>query len=345
MKKASREKRPMLVPNPKGKLFDQVREVLRFHHYSIRTEKTYCQWIRRYLAFHRSANRSGPQRGWRHPGEMGAAEVAGFLSHLAVAGDVAASTQNQALNALVFLYEHVLQKTLGDLGEFARVTRPARLPAVLTQEQTQKVMAALKPGTAALIVRLLYGTGMRLIEALRLRIKDLDFDRGHIVVRQGKGDKDRVTMLPECLQPELQTHLQRVKLLHEKDLAEGFGRVYLPHALARKYPNVDKEWVWQYVFPSARRSKDPRSGIVRRHHANELAIQRAMQAAVRLAKPGKPATCHTLRHCFATHLLENGTDIRTVQELLGHEDVATTMIYTHVMQKPGLGVKSPLDRL
>jgi integron integrase len=335
----------VVIPNPKARLFDQVREVLRFHHYSIRTERTYLQWIRRYLAFHRSALRAGPQKGWRHPREMGAVEVVAFLTHLAVARNVTASTQNQALNALVFLYEQVLQMPLGDLGKFARATRPARLPEALTQEQTVKVLAALKPGTSALILRLLYGTGMRLSEGLRLRVKDLDFERHRVVVREGKGDKDRITMLPECLELELRAHLARVKLLHETDLAEGFGRVYLPHALALKYPNADRDWVWQWVFPSARRSRDPRSGVIRRHHANELAIQRAMQAAVRLAKPGKLATCHTLRHSFATHLLENRIDIRAVQDLLGHDDVSTTMIYLHVMTKPGMGVKSPLDQL
>jgi len=271
--------------------------------------------------------------------------VAAFLSHLAVAADVAASTQNQALNALVFLYDHVLDKPLGDLGEFARVHRPARLPEVLTQEETLRVLVSLKPGTTRLIIRLLYGTGMRLMESLRLRVKDVDFARGHIVVREGKGDKDRVTVLPEKLKAELQAHLERVKLLHERDLTEGFGGVYLPHALARKYRNADREWAWQWLFPSARRSRDPRSGIVRRHHASEISVQRAMKESVSLARLAKRATCHTLRHCFATHQLEAGYDIRTVQELLGHEDVATTMIYTHVMNKPGLGVRSPLDML
>jgi integron integrase len=343
MRKASGQKRAVLVPNPKAKLFDQLREVMRFHHYSYRTEKTYAQWIRRYLAFHRQSDRAGPDRGWRHPRRLGAREVASFLAHLATVGQVAASTQNQALNALVFLYEHVLQVELGELGEFARVTRPARLPEVLTQGQTRRVLAALKPGTPALIVRLLYGTGMRVMEALRLRVKDLEFERGRIVVRQGKGDKDRLTPLPEGLKEELRKHLERVRLLHEKDLAEGFGRVWLPQALARKYPKADREWVWQWVFPSVRRALDPRDGTVRRHHANELPIQRAMKAAVRLAGLQQRATCHTLRHCFATHLLENHCDIRTVQDLLGHEDVSTTMIYTHVMQKPGIGVRSPLD--
>ena len=355
MRKTSKERQAVLVPNPKAKLFDQIREVMRFHHYSYRTEKTYSQWVRRYLIFcrehpHLTPTLSPPCEGaerekrWRHPRTMGAPEVASFLAHLAVKGNVAASTQNQALNALVFLYEHVLQIELGDLGEFARVTRPARLPEVLTQEQTRRVLAALKPGTSGLIIRLLYGTGMRVMECLRLRVKDLDFDRGRIVVREGKGDKDRITVFPEVLQAELRNHLERVKLLHQKDVAEGFGRVWLPHALARKYPNADREWAWQWVFPSARRSRDPRDGTERRHHANELPVQRAMKAAVRLAGLSQRATCHTLRHSFAPHLLENNCDIRTVQDLLGHEDVSTTMIYTHVMQKPGLGVKSPLDK-
>jgi integron integrase len=318
---------------------------MRLHHYSYRTEKTYWQWVRRYLAFHRQADRSGPDGGWRHPRSMGTPEVASFLGHLALAGNVAASTQNQALNALVFLYEHVLKIELGNIGEFARVTRPARLPEVLTQEQTRRVLAALKAGTSGIIIRLLYGNGMRVMERLRLRVKDLEFGRGRIVVQQGKGDKDRMTIFPEVLKAELQKHLERVKLLHEKDLAEGFGRVWLPHALGRKYPNADRQWAWQWVFPSARRSKDPRDGTVRRHHANELPIQRAMKHAVGLAGLDQRATGHTLRHCFATHLLENNCDIRTVQDLLGHEDVATTMIYTHVMQKPGLGIRSPLDGL
>jgi len=335
--------RAVLIPNPKARLFDQVREVLRFHHYSLRTEKAYRHWLRRFLVFHRRGNGTDGTDGWRHPRQMGAPEVGAFLSHLAVAGNVAVATQRQALNALVFLYGQVLQQPLGDVGEFARAKRPARLPEVLTQAETRRVLGALRPGTPGLIVRLLYGTGMRLIEALRLRIKDVDWERGRLTVREGKGDKDRITMLPDKLKLELQQHMARVEMLHEKDVAEGFGRVWLPHALARKYPSADRELGWQWVFPSARRSKDPRTGMERRHHANELAVQRAMKAAVRLAGLRKPASCHTLRHSFATHLLEGGTDIRTVQDLLGHRDVATTQIYTHVMHKPGLGVRSPLD--
>ena len=341
----SLQSRTLFLPNPRTRLFEQVREVMRFHHYALRTERTYCGWIHRYLVFHRNPQHGGPHQGWRHPRELGAPHIVQFLTHLAVQGRVAASTQNQALNALVFLYEQVLQMPLGDLGEFARANRPARLPVVLSTQETARLLAALKPGTGSLIIRLLYGTGMRIMECLRLRVKDIDFANGRILVRQGKGDKDRVTMLPEKLRAELVAHLARVKLLHEQDLAEGFGRVYLPHALARKYPNADRQWPWQYVFPSRRRSADPRGGIQRRHHANELAVQRLMRQAVQLAGLGKPATCHTLRHSFATHQLEAGYDIRTVQELLGHLDVATTMIYTHVMNRPGLGVRSPLDQM
>jgi integron integrase len=345
MTKVTSGKRERLVPNPKARLFDQIREVMRFHHYSLRTERAYCHWIRRYLAFHRAGDHSGPTKGWRHPRDLGAQEVKVFLTHLAANRDVTASTQNQALNALVFLYDQVLQSDLGDFADFARATRPARLPTVLTADETRRVLAALKPGTAGLIIRLLYGSGMRLIEGLRLRVKDVELAGGRIVVREGKGDKDRVTVLPEVLRDELRAHLQRVKLLHEQDLAEGFGRVFLPHALARKYPNADRSWSWQWVFPAAQRSRDPRSGVMRRHHVSDMSVQRAMKDAVQLAKLTKPASCHTLRHSFATHLLEAGTDLRTLQDLLGHSDVRTTQIYTHVMQKPGLGIKSPLDRI
>ena len=352
MAKASYGRKELLTPNPKAPLREQVREVLRFHHYSLRTERAYWQWIRRYLAFHRSPDHSGPQKGWRHPKTMGAPEVAQFLAHLAVAGNVAASTQNQALNALVLLYEQVLQQPLGDLGEFARVRRPARLPVVLTQEETQRVLAALKPGTGALILRLLYGTGMRLMECLRLRIQDVDFGSGRILVREGKGDKDRMTMLPDRLKAELQAHLERVKLLHEQDLAEGFGRVYLPHALARKCPNADREWVWQWVFPSRSVSVNPQSvspgstesrPTMRRHHLDPGTLDKALRAAVGKAGIAKRVSSHMFRHSFATHLLQRGNDIRTIQELLGHADVSTTMIYTHVLRQGGLGVRSPLD--
>jgi len=336
--------RESLIVNPKLKLLDQVSEVMRFKHYSLRTERAYRQWIWRFLAFHRGSDHGGPQKGWRHPREMGEAEVRSFLNDLAVNGKVAAATQNQALNALVFLYGEVLQCPLGELGMLERPSRPARLPTVLTQAEVRRLLAAMS-GTHQLMARLLYGTGMRLMECVRLRVKDLDLAASHIVVRDGKGFKDRVTVLPEKLGPELQNHLERVRLLHEQDVKAGYGRVYLPQGLSRKYPNAERAWGWQYVFPSAKLSRDPRTGQVRRHHVNEQGLQRAVKEGLRLARIVKPASCHTLRHSFGTHELEAGYDIRTVQELLGHKDVSTTMIYTHVMQKPGLGVKSPLDSL
>lgn len=320
------------IPNPKLKLLDQVGEVMRFKHYSLRTEQAYRQWIRRFILFH----------GKRHPRAMGASEMRTFLSDLANQRNVAVSTQNQALNALVFLYREVLHLELGDLGAIERPTRPARLPVVLTHEEAGKLLAAIT-GTHQLMAKMLYGTGMRLMECVRLRVKDVDFAANQVVVRQGKGFKDRVTMLPDTLKDPLHEHLKRVRLLHESDSRRGCGEVYLPLALGRKYPTAGREWCWQYVFPSASLSRDPRSSVTRRHHVNEQGLQRAVKDAVRLAGLTKPATCHTLRHSFATRLLEAGYDIRTVQELLGHKDVATTMIYTHVMQKPGIGVKSPLD--
>ncbi len=319
-------------PNPKLKLLDQVSEVMRFKHNSLRTEQAYRQWIKRFILFH----------GKRHPRELGAAEVRSFLNDLATRLQVAVATQNQALNALVFLYREVLHLDLDHFGEIERPTRPARLPVVLTAGETQRLLAAMT-GTHQLMARLLYGSGMRLMEGVRLRVKDLDFAANHIVVREGKGFKDRVTILPDKLKLDLQRHLERVRLLHEEDLRGGYGSVYLPLALSRKYPNAEREWCWQYVFPTASLVRDPRSGQIRRHHVNEQGLQRAVKTAVRLANISKPATCHTLRHSFATRLLEAGYDIRTVQALLGHKDVTTTMIYTHVMQKPGLGVKSPLD--
>ena len=321
-----------VVPNPKARLLDQVREVIRVKHYSIRTEEAYVQWIKRFIFFH----------GKRHPREMGPMEIEAFLTDLAVRGKVAASTQNQALNALVFLYKEVLHIEPGEFSA-VRAKRPERLPVVLTKAEASKLLAAMKPGTIGLMVRLLYGTGMRLMECVRLRVKDVMFEENQIAVRDGKGAKDRVTMLPSSVKAELETHLERVQLLHQSDLKTGGGEVYLPDALARKYPQAAREWGWQYVFPAVQLSRDPRSGRMRRHHASETSLQRALKEAVRLAGITKPASCHSLRHSFATRLLESGYDIRTVQELLGHKDVSTTQIYTHVMQKPGLGVRSPLD--
>jgi integron integrase len=344
-------KAALVMANPKLKLLDQLREVLRLKHHSLRTEEAYVSWVRRYLVFCRDNPHLTPalspsdaerEKKWRHPRDLGASDVVAFLTHLAGIDHVAASTQNQALNAIVFLYSQVLRIELGDFGEFLRASKPRRMPVVLSKEETQRLMNSLE-GTWRLMAQTLYGTGLRLMELLRLRIKDVDFARNQIVVRGGKGDKDRMTVLPAKLQLELEQHLARVRLLWEGDISEGFGEVYLPEGLARKYPNAGREWGWQWVFPSRSRSRDPRSGIIRRHHVQETGLQRSVKAAVKLAKITKPASCHTLRHSFATHLLENGYDIRTVQELLGHKDVSTTQIYTHVMQKPGIGVKSPLD--
>lgn len=318
----------------KPKLLDQVREQIRLRHYSIRTETVYLDWVRRFIRFHK----------YRHPQEMGAPEVEAFLSDLAVRRDVAASTQNQALSAILFLYRQVLQMELPWLDGVVRARRPQRLPVVLTQEEVAAVLAQLD-GTLWLVANLLYGSGMRLMEVLRLRVKDVEFSRFEILIRDGKGQKDRVTMLPRKLAAQLQAHLERVRTLHQQDLREGFGRTKLPHALARKYPNADAEWGWQFVFPSINRSQDPRSGATHRHHLHEKTIQRAIRNAVRRVGLSKPATPHTLRHSFATHLLESGQDIRTVQELLGHADVKTTQIYTHVLNRGGLGVLSPLDRV
>ena len=313
---------------------DQVTERLRTKHYSIRTEKQYVQWIRRYIFFH----------GKRHPREMGAAELEAFLTHLAVDGNVASSTQNQALAALLFLYKEVMGIQLPWLDNLTRAKRPSRLPTVLSREEVQAVLGRME-GVYGLMARLLYGTGMRLMECVRLRVKDVDFGRGEIVIREGKGNKDRITMLPQALMADLRDHLQRRRTLYEDDLSKGKADVYLPDALAVKYPNAPSHWAWQYVFPSGSFSRDPRSGQERRHHLDEKLLQRAVKRAVDAANLNKPATPHTLRHSFATHLLESGYDIRTVQELLGHKDVATTMIYTHVLNRGGKGVVSPLDRL
>ncbi|PPD25591.1 MAG: integrase [Methylomonas sp.] len=315
-------------------MLDQVRDKIRVKHYSIRTEQAYTDWIRRFILFHHK----------QHPSEMGAAEVEAFLTHLAVVGNVAASTQNQAKSALLFLYKEVLAVELPWLDGVEQAKAPKRLPVVLTHAEVKDLLGRLT-GTSWLLASLLYGTGMRLMEVMRLRVKDVEFARLEIVVRDGKGFKDRVTMLPASLAEPLKAHLEKVKALHHEDLQTGYGSVYLPHALEKKYPNAGREWGWQYVFPSHKLSVDPRSGITRRHHLDEKGVQRAIKQAVRDSGLVKPATPHTLRHSFATHLLQGGYDIRTVQELLGHSDVATTMIYTHVLNKGGQGVTSPLDRL
>jgi integron integrase len=314
------------------KLLDQVRDTIRLKHYSIRTEEAYVRWIKRYILYH----------GKRHPRDMGTPEIEAFLTHLAVDQKVAASTQNQALNAILFLYREVLKQDLEGRINATRAKRPKRLPTVLTQEEVSQVLNGMS-GTPQLISKLLYGSGLRLMEAIRLRVKDLDFAQHQVVVRDGKGMKDRVTVLPDSLIVPLQEHLQRAKLIHERDLAQGYGSVYLPYALGRKYPNADREWIWQYVFPATALSKDPRTGVVRRHHVSESSVQKAVKKASRLAGINKRVTCHTFRHSFATHLLEDGYDIRTVQELLGHKDIRTTMIYTHVLNRGAMAVRSPLD--
>lgn len=326
--------REQFIPNPKLRLRQQVREVMRFHHYSARTEEAYWQWIRRFIFFHHT----------RHPREMGPVEVSAFLSRLATVQKVAKATQQQALNALVFLYRDVLLKPLGPLPDMKWTNRPARLPVVLTKEEIRRVFAV-ADARYGLALRLLYGTGMRLMELLRLRVKDLDLERGQVVVRGGKGDRDRTSVLPDSLQTELQAQLEKGRILWEGDRRAGHAGVSLPPDVAKKYPNAGVEWPWQFVFPANGLSRDPMSGRTLRHHVQEDNLQRAMKMAVRRAGLSKEATCHTLRHSFATHLLEGGADIRKVQALLGHKDVTTTQIYTHVTQKPGLGVKSPLDSL
>ncbi len=321
-------------PRP-PRLLEMVRQQIRLRHYSVRTEQAYVGWVRRFVL----AN------GKRHPREMGAEEVEAFLSDLAITGNVAPATQNQALSALLFLYKQVLGIELPWMEQVVRAKRPRRLPVVLSTEEVARLLAAIPDGTTAVMAQLLYGTGMRLLECLRLRIKDVDFARNEICVRSGKGNKDRRVPLPVALHGRLMRQRDWVLLIHRDDLAAGLGRVHLPHALARKYPNADAEPGWQYLFPSARLSLDPRSRNTGRHHASEEMLQRAIKSARAKAGIHKPATCHSLRHSFATHLLEAGHDIRTVQELLGHKDVATTQIYTHVLGRGAGGLLSPLDRL
>jgi len=309
----------------------KVSDAIRVRHYSIRTEHAYLDWIKRFILFH----------GKRHPDKMAGNEVAEFLTHLAVTRNVAPSTQNQALNALNFLYKAVLDKPLGEIHGVVHAKKPTRLPIVLTQQEISSLLRNLE-GVHWLSACLLYGSGLRLMECLRLRVMNIDFTHSAILVINGKGAKDRVVTLPDELIVPLQRHLEAVKNTFEKDLAEGYGAVYLPYALAKKYPNAPREWAWQYVFPARCRSLDPRSNIERRHHLDEKALQRAVKNAVRKSGIQKPASCHTLRHSFATHLLERGMDIRTVQEQLGHKDVRTTQIYTHVLQRGGNAVRSPL---
>jgi integron integrase len=330
---AAREDRGSGRPPPK--LLDRVRHLCRARHLSRRTEQAYVYWIRQFILFH----------GKRHPAKMAEPEVNVFLTHLAVERKVSPSTQSQALSGLLFLYRYVLGVELGELGELVRAKRMRRLPVVLTRDEVKEVLAAEEDLGRRLILELLYGTGMRLLEGLRLRVKDLDLAQRQVVVRDGKGRQDRVTVLPARLEAPLRKHLQEVRSLHRGDLERGHGEVHLPYALARKYRRAATEWAWQWVFPAPSLSRDPATGIVRRHHLGSRAVQRSFRAACRKAGLTKKATCHTLRHSFATHLLMDGYDIRTVQELLGHKHLKTTMIYTHVLNKGGRGVRSPLDVL
>jgi integron integrase len=318
------------------KLLDEVRQVLRLRHYSIHTERSYVEWVVRFVRFHGMRSREDLL-----PGEP---KIEAFLTDLAVHGNVAAATQNQAMNALVFLYKRVLNHTLPGSIDAVRADKKINVPVVMTREEVAAVIS-LMDGTAQVVAKLLYGSGLRIMEAVRLRVKDIDHQMKQLTVRSGKGDKDRFTTFPATLMPLLQNHLAGVKTLHQQDLAQGHGEVYLPHALARKYPNAAKEWGWQYLFPARNLSVDPRSGITRRHHVDPSVINKAIKGAVRRAGLTKQISAHTFRHSFATHLLQRGTDIRTIQQLLGHSDVSTTMIYTHILQQGGQGVPSPLDDL
>ncbi|WP_414718564.1 integron integrase [Thiocapsa sp.] len=316
------------------RLMERLAAEIRRRKYSIRTDQTYESWVCRFILF----------CGGRDPSEVGADRIVAFLEDLAVRGQVSASTQNQALNALVFLYKKVLGQTLAELGDFTRAKRPRRLPVVLSRGEVSRLLEQLD-GMPHLMAALLYGTGMRLMECVRLRVQDVDFQYHQIVVRDGKGQKDRVVPLPKRLEQPLTEHMEKARGLHRQDLEQGYGEVFLPNALARKWPKAPSEWIWQYLFPSGRLSVDPRSGKTRRHHLHENGLQKAVKRAAQLAGIAKKVNCHSLRHSFATHLLESGYDIRTVQELLGHADVSTTMIYTHVLNRGGQGVLSPLDGL
>lgn len=323
---------PSPSPPKQKKLLEQVQDAIRAKHYSLRTEKTYLDWIRRFILYHNK----------RHPREMGVPEVQDFIVHLATKDNVSASTQNQALSAVTFLYRHVLLKELQFPTDTIRPGRSKPLPVVLTVQEARAVINNMN-GTPKLMAKILYGSGLRLMECLRLRVKDVDFGNHQIVIREGKGEKDRFTILPDSITDELQAHLMVVKAMHEKDLKEGFGETSLPYALAQKYKSASKEWLWQYIFPASVRSIDPISQKEKRHHLDPGVLQKAIRKAAQMAKIQKPVSPHIFRHSFATHLLQNGYDIRTVQELLGHKDVNTTMIYTHVLQRGGLAVKSPLD--
>jgi integron integrase len=318
----------------KKRLFDQIRDVLRYKHYSRRTEQSYIHWVRRFILFHKK----------RHPSELGKDEIVAFLTHLAVNRRVSPSTQNIALSAILFLYKHVLEVELPWLDGFERAKRSRHIPVVFTRDEIKRLFSQFE-GTYWLIFSLMYGSGLRLMECLRLRVKDIDFHYKQIIIRDGKGNKDRVTVLPEPLIEPLQNHLSKVKVRHEQDIEIGYGKANLPFALARKYPNANREFSWQFIFPSSTISKDPRSDFVGRHHVHSSAVQKVIRQAIRKAHITKPASSHTLRHSFATHLLEDGYDIRTVQELMGHKDVKTTQIYTHVLQKGGAAVRSPLERI
>ena len=323
-----------ILTSPKPKLLEQVRRAVRTRHYSDRTEKAYVHWIKRFIFFHDK----------RHPSEMAETEIAQFLSSLASDGHVSASTQNQAFNALLFLYKEVLGKRIGLIEGVVRAKRAQRLPVVLTKEEVKNVIDRMS-GAPRLMAILLYGGGLRLMECCHLRVKDIDFPRNEIVVRAGKGDKDRHTMLPTAIKESLSRHIEAVRRQHQEDIGKGLGRVALPNALERKYPNAGREWPWQWVFPAPNHYTDRVTGEKRRHHLHESVLQRAVRDAVVKASISKPASCHTFRHSFATHLLEDGYDIRTVQELLGHRDVSTTMVYTHVLNRGGRGVRSPADNL